>query len=104
MAGILLAALATLVVYATHPIPSLPARIAIPAVHIRAAVVDAHCDTLMRIVDKNGECTTDIGKETVHALDLPKLERGHVDVQFFAAFSSARYASSSTCRTQARRR
>ncbi|MDP2859784.1 MAG: dipeptidase [Bacillota bacterium] len=91
MAGILLAALAALVEHATYPVPSLPAGMVVPAIHISATVVDAHCDTLMRIVDKNGNPTTDIGSETAHAVDLPKLERGHVDMQFFAAFSSARY-------------
>ncbi len=91
IAGILLAGSAALVTYVMHPVPELSAPMVIPAVHVRATVVDAHCDTLMRIVDTNGNPTTDIGAETANALDLPKLERGHVDVQFFAAFSSTRY-------------
>lgn len=51
------------------------------SLHRRAIVCDAHCDTVLRIA--RGE---DIREETKGHVDIPKLRRGHVDLQAFACW------------------
>ncbi len=59
-----------------------------------AAVVDTHSDTLIKIIDDETWLpTTDIGDNTSFAIDIPKLKKGNVDVQYFAAFTSGYYSN-----------
>jgi len=70
-------------------------------IHQEAVVVDTHSDTLMKVVDL-GESSLpyeqrewlpkqDIGVETTNQMDIPKLQRGGVDVQYFGAFVAENY-------------
>ncbi|MBE0467759.1 MAG: dipeptidase [Candidatus Desulforudis sp.] len=61
-------------------------------------VVDAHCDTLTVILDKGRPFCLET--EEGH-LDLPRLKRGGVKVQFFAAFVHPRYRGGYLRRTLA---
>lgn len=58
-----------------------------------ALVVDTHSDTLIKIIDdKTWLPAVDIGMDTGFHIDIPKLIRGGVDVQYFGAFTSGYYA------------
>jgi len=57
-----------------------------------APVVDTHSDTLVKIIDdKTWLPAVDIGVDTEFHIDIPKLRRGGVDVQYFGAFTSGYY-------------
>ena len=59
-----------------------------------AVVVDTHSDTLLKITDNtNWLPMVDIGRETPFHIDIPKLMRGGVNVQYFGAFTSGYYSS-----------
>ncbi|WP_366921578.1 dipeptidase [Metallumcola ferriviriculae] len=58
------------------------------AIHFNAAVVDAHSDTLMKILDQRGFPVVDLGNDTAFDIDIPKLMRGGVDVQLFAIWAT----------------
>ena len=57
-------------------------------IHFTSPVVDAHCDSLTLAMDQQRR----LGQESDsgHA-DFPRLVRGGVNLQFFAAFISPRY-------------
>jgi membrane dipeptidase len=58
-----------------------------------AVVVDTHSDTLIKIVDeKTWLPSVDIGEDTPFDIDIPKLKKGGVDVQYFGAFTSGYYS------------
>jgi membrane dipeptidase len=58
-----------------------------------ALVVDTHSDTLVKIIDeKTWLPAVDIGMDTEFHIDIPKLRRGGVDVQYFGAYTSGYYA------------
>lgn len=58
-------------------------------IHSDATVVDTHSDTLMKLVNSGTWLPyTDIGSETNFQMDIPKLQRGGVDVQTFGAYTS----------------
>lgn len=58
----------------------------------RAAVVDTHSDTLIKIVDNETWLpSVDIGDDTSFAIDIPKLKKGNINVQYFAAFTPGYY-------------
>lgn len=55
--------------------------------HRKNVVVDAHCDTLT-VIEKQKRCLSeDAG---IGQVDLPRLQRGSINVQFFAVFISPR--------------
>ena len=57
-----------------------------------ALVVDTHSDTLIKIIDdKTWLPAVDIGMDTEFHIDIPKLRKGSVDVQYFGAFTSGYY-------------
>lgn len=59
-----------------------------------SVVVDTHSDTLTKMLDdKTWLPSVDIGGDTTFDIDIPKLKRGGVDVQYFAAFTSGYYAN-----------
>ena len=59
----------------------------------RAVVVDTHSDTLTKMIDSQTWMPlVDIGKDTEFAVDIPKLRKGGVDVQYFGAFTPGYYA------------
>ncbi|MEW6448067.1 MAG: dipeptidase [Bacillota bacterium] len=55
--------------------------------HRNAIVVDCHCDTLSLLVQKGGSFEAG----TKGQVDLPRLQSGGVNVQFFAVFVSPRH-------------
>jgi membrane dipeptidase len=69
-------------------------------IHYDAVVVDTHSDTLMKVCD-HGEVLPyeerewlpklDLGELTDYHIDIPKLQEGGVDVQYFGAFVAERY-------------
>lgn len=57
-------------------------------IHFSSPVVDAHCDSLTRAMDQNRR----LGQENdAGQVDFPRLVRGGVNLQFFAAFINPRY-------------
>lgn len=56
--------------------------------HDTAMVVDAHCDTVLRIIRSNFLLAKEHGDGHV---DLPRLKRGGVDLQFFALYIEPSY-------------
>lgn len=56
-------------------------------IHRNAIVVDCHCDTLSLLARKGGSFEAGIKGR----VDLPRLQRGGIDVQFFAVFVSPRH-------------
>jgi len=70
-----------------------------------AVVVDTHSDTLLKITDNtNWLPLVDIGGETPFHIDIPKLRRGGVNVQYFGAFTSGYYSSGQPDYTKANSR
>lgn len=65
------------------------------SLHEKSVVVDAHCDTLTAIMEQCRGLGEDSDKGQA---DLPRLIRGGVNVQFFAAFISPVYRSSPLAR------
>lgn len=60
----------------------------IKAFHRRAIVIDAHCDSLLHVVNKGRH----LGERSENGhLDFPRLTEGGVDVQFFAAYIEPEY-------------
>ncbi|MFA6670845.1 MAG: dipeptidase [Bacillota bacterium] len=58
-----------------------------------SVVVDTHSDTLIKMVnDKTWLPSVDIGENTPFDIDIPKLKKGGVDVQYFGAFTSGYYS------------
>jgi membrane dipeptidase len=58
--------------------------------HRQAVVIDGHCDSVHLFTGVKG--TYDFGEEnTVGHIDLPRLVRGGVDVQFFALYIEPEY-------------
>lgn len=56
--------------------------------HPMRLTVDAHNDTLMKIIDEGDwSYSADIGLKTDFHIDLDKLDAGHVNVALFAAFT-----------------
>ncbi|HIE12848.1 MAG TPA: membrane dipeptidase [Desulfotomaculum sp.] len=55
--------------------------------HANAIVVDCHCDTLSFLAEKGGSFEAG----TKGQVDLPRLKRGGVNIQFFAVFVSPQY-------------
>jgi membrane dipeptidase len=56
--------------------------------HFSSPVVDAHCDSLTEAMDSNRR----LGRESdCGQVDFPRLARGGVNLQFFAAFISPRH-------------
>ena len=54
-------------------------------IHREAIVVDAHADSLTRIIDAGD----DLGARTDHGdIDIPRLREGGVDCQFFSIFAA----------------
>jgi membrane dipeptidase len=62
--------------------------------HKSSWVVDTHCDTIIRILDKG----VDISKRSTDGgdIDIPKLRKAKVDVQFFALWVAPEYIESGT--------
>jgi len=59
-----------------------------PEVHFKAIVADGHNDTMMRVIDRTTWLPeVDIGQE-YRQLDIPKMQRGGLDVPFFGAYQS----------------
>ena len=57
-----------------------------------ALVVDTHSDTLIKVIDdKTWLPAVDIGMDTEFHIDIPKIRRGGVGVQYFGAFTSGYY-------------
>ncbi|KKM13098.1 hypothetical protein SY88_00650 [Clostridiales bacterium PH28_bin88] len=56
--------------------------------HRRAVVVDAHCDTLIKMQVEGRSLVT---RSSTGHVDLPRLREGGVDVQFFAAYIAPEY-------------
>lgn len=56
--------------------------------HTSSVVVDAHCDVLTVLAQE--KCSLKVKRESGH-VDLPRLRKGGVKVQFFAAFISPQY-------------
>lgn len=57
-------------------------------IHFSSPVVDAHCDSLTQAMDQNRR----LGQESdAGQVDFPRLVRGGVNLQFFAAFISPRF-------------
>lgn len=52
-------------------------------VHRRALLIDAHCDTVGRVLDDDIDLRRDLRRGH---MDIPKLIRGGVDAQFFACW------------------
>lgn len=52
-------------------------------IHQRATVFDGHCDTILEVM--NHKRTLEKKSTTGH-LDIPRMQEGGVDVQFFAVF------------------
>ena len=51
-------------------------------------IVDAHNDTMMKVVDpENYSPTVDIGQPTTFHIDLPKMRAGNVKIAYFAAYT-----------------
>lgn len=68
-------------------------------------LVDTHCDTLTKIIDEvDWLPAVDIGKNTSFHIDIPKLKRGGVNVQYFAAFTSGYYTDGGPDYTKANSR
>lgn len=64
------------------------------SVHHRAIVVDAHCDTIGRVLDER----IDIRKRSKRGhMDIPRLKVGGVDVQFFACWISPSLIKEGRC-------
>lgn len=62
--------------------------------HIDSVVVDAHNDTMMKIVDeKTWLPAIDLREDTILQVDLAKLRAGNLSVPFFAAYSSPYYGN-----------
>ena len=58
------------------------------------SIVDSHNDTMMKIIDeKTWLPIIDIRKDTKLQIDIPKMEKGNLDVAYFAAYSSAFYGN-----------
>jgi membrane dipeptidase len=58
--------------------------------HSRALVIDSHCDTILKVLGSRGEYSLGELHPTEH-VDIPRLQQGGVDVQFFAAYIGAEY-------------
>jgi len=56
--------------------------------HFNSLVVDTHCDTLLRVVKGDYKLHEE---NPVGHVDIPRLRKGGVGVQFFAAYISAEY-------------
>jgi len=56
--------------------------------HTSSVIVDAHCDVLTVLAREN--CSLKASRNSGH-VDLPRLRKGGVKVQFFAAFISPQY-------------
>jgi membrane dipeptidase len=70
-----------------------------------ALVVDTHSDTLLKITNNtNWLPLVDIGNETPFDIDIPKLRRGGVNVQYFGAFTSGYYSGGQPDYTKANSR
>lgn len=61
---------------------------------LRTPVIDAHCDTLQYVLQGKGSLGA--GLPTTH-VDLPRLQRGGVDVQVFACWLPAPYHQYGAC-------
>lgn len=73
-------------------------------IHLDSIIVDAHNDTMMKIVDDDTWLPyMDIGHESTNQIDINKMRAGNLSVGFFAAYSSAYYGreTRSTSRTLA---
>lgn len=52
------------------------------------SILDTHNDTMMKVVDNNTWFPkVDLGKSTSYHIDIPKLQKGGVNIPFFAAFT-----------------
>jgi len=57
--------------------------------HSRSLVIDSHCDTLMRVIENEG---FNLANEHAEGhVDIPRLQRGGVGLQFFAAYIEPLY-------------
>ncbi|MFD2629954.1 dipeptidase [Oceanobacillus kapialis] len=57
-------------------------------------IVDGHQDTMYQLIDSNTWMpTTDIGQNTDFAVDIPKLQKGGLNVPFFAAYTPGFYGN-----------
>ncbi len=58
------------------------------SIHQQSIVLDAHCDTLLVLAEQGRtlHCESNIGH-----IDLPRLKKGGVNVQFFAAYIAPKY-------------
>ena len=63
-------------------------------IHYNNIVVDAHNDTMLRIIDKETWLPIiDIGNNTDNHIDIAKLIEGGLDVAFFASYTSDYYGN-----------
>ena len=63
-------------------------------IHSSSIVVDGHNDTMMKIIDEESWLPiVDIGKSTGFHIDIPKLQKGEVNVGFFASFTEGYYGN-----------
>ncbi len=58
------------------------------SIHTSSIIVDAHCDILTVLAQE--KCSLKASRDSGH-VDLPRLRKGGVKVQFFAAFISPQY-------------
>ena len=57
--------------------------------HADAFVIDTHCDTLLDIVDRTTWLPImNISRDTSSMIDIPKMQKGGIDLQVFAAYTS----------------
>ena len=57
--------------------------------HADAFVIDTHCDTLLDIVDRTTWLPVmNISRDTSSMIDIPKMQKGGIDLQVFAAYTS----------------
>ncbi len=55
----------------------------------RIIIVDAHNDTMMKVVDSETlHPVVDIGQDTKFHIDLPKMRKGQVNIAYFAAYTT----------------
>lgn len=63
-------------------------------IHTNSIVIDGHNDTMMKIIDKESWLPIiDIGESTEFHIDIPKLQKGEVNVGFFASFTEGYYGN-----------
>lgn len=63
-------------------------------IHSSSIVVDGHNDTMMKIIDEESWLPiVDIGKPTEFHIDITKLQKGEVNVGFFASFTEGYYGN-----------